>query len=535
MGRKNKIKSSKKASKDVPPSTNNSNTNSINPTPDASASDDLSFLDEKLRRKLIPDTSNSKPIFPAKPNMTLDGPSMQRKLSSLPTKNRSATAERLIRAHEMIDEIETLQASRQDDFGGENDVDINILKDDPSYIRECVLWIKAFISSDFRVVNVTSNVLFGSPLPSCWMHITSLYPLDENMPQLMHLDAISFVVLLATAIRLSNRERYSLQIVHELHAHADGNYECLDFDLLEEHDETKDSLDESYLRFSLAWVGIKRSRALYRDPDKRISSPFQSKDDVAIQSRSLLKSVETLAQEQIQYMPKSPVGKWNMGWCTSQVKYNGRNPWVAAVEYFNLNADCCLLANEADDDFYRANAGIEAAVGLVLGGKPLVGCTTSSGAKVQVLRKVGVSGGGRGDDYEELNLSAPNPTAARDAGANEQRRLQQGVPPTTLERGETVLVAHWEATRLWNYAMEAYTRVESFGYGQYIYGETWGWGIMEAFLRGQYGALIPEKFLSSPQVGFTSTRNKGSYPCDYCGKIESNLKKCSVCKKAQCE
>ena len=49
----------------------------------------------------------------------------------------------------------------------------------------------------------------------------------------MRLDEVSFVILLAAAIRLGQpKERFSLQIVHELHAHADGKYDWLDFDEL---------------------------------------------------------------------------------------------------------------------------------------------------------------------------------------------------------------------------------------------------------------------------------------------------------------
>lgn len=165
-----------------------------------------------------------------------------------------------------------------------------------------------------------------------------------------------------------------------------------------------------------------------------------------------------------------------MGWMTSQVKHNGRHSWGAAVEYYNLMADCCLLANEADDDFYRAMAGIEVAMALILGGKPLVGYSTSSGEKVQALRQaVPEERGGT----MALKIGAPDPSAAREASAKEQRRLQQGTPPTQLEPGESVLVPHWEVTRIWNFAMDAYMRVETVGHGQYICGETTGWGTLQ--------------------------------------------------------
>ena len=67
----------------------------------------------------------------------------------------------------------------------------------------------------------------------------------------MNIDALSFVILLATSMRLtrSPRQRYALNVAHELHAHADGKYDWLDFDELQNHNETME-LDEPYLRFA---------------------------------------------------------------------------------------------------------------------------------------------------------------------------------------------------------------------------------------------------------------------------------------------
>eukprot|EP00578_Thalassiosira_sp_NH16_P009850 CAMPEP_0181114906 /NCGR_PEP_ID=MMETSP1071-20121207/21152_1 /TAXON_ID=35127 /ORGANISM="Thalassiosira sp., Strain NH16" /LENGTH=547 /DNA_ID=CAMNT_0023199085 /DNA_START=138 /DNA_END=1781 /DNA_ORIENTATION=- len=524
MGRKNKRKTNK--GRDPQPlllRNNNSNSNSKPPTQGTR----LAFLEKSKRQVSINATYNEPLILPKKPNMTLDA------MGVVPPKKRTATAtaERLIRAIEMIEDIEKLQAGRVP--SGEDLVDIHALMADGSYIRECVLWIRAYISSDFRVP-CKAHLLFGSPLPSCWTHITSLCPLEDNGPQLMRVDALSFVILLAAAIRMSSpgRERFSLQIVHELHAHAEGNYDWLDFDDLRRHEETK-GLDEAYLRFATAWVGIKRARALYRDRDQRTVLPFQSRDDVATQSKSLLRSIEIFAGEQRRYLPNSPVGHWNSGWVSSQTKHNGRHPWAAAVDFYNQMADCCLLADGTDDDFYRAAAGVEIAMSLIIGGKPLVGYAVPSGAKVQVLRDLIANNDWDTDREMKLNIGAPTPAAAREASAKERRRLLEGVPPTRLEHGETVIVPHWEVSRIWNFAMEAYARVEGFGYGQCVYGETSGWDIVESFLKGQHGTLVPQRYVTCPQVGFKGTRDKGSWPCDFCGKVESDLKQCSVCKKVQ--
>ena len=43
---------------------------------------------------------------------------------------------------------------------------------------------------------------------------------------------------------------------------------------------------------------------------------------------------------------------------------DGKHPWKSTN-------DCCLLADKVDDDFYRAEAGIEVTMCLVLGGKPI--------------------------------------------------------------------------------------------------------------------------------------------------------------------
>ena len=208
------------------------------------------FLKQEKRRQINPDEQyfNEPLLLPDKPNMCLDqtaGLALKESLLSLPAENRTATSDRLVKAYGMFDEIEELQKSRSGYEGSDRRrsgmVNINVLKSDSSYIRECVLWIKAFISSDFRAFAPAYVQRAGSPLPDCWTHITSLHTLDENEPQLVNLDSLSFVILLATAIRLTGQERFSLQIVHELHAHAEGG--SLDFDELKNHEETLD-LDE---------------------------------------------------------------------------------------------------------------------------------------------------------------------------------------------------------------------------------------------------------------------------------------------------
>jgi hypothetical protein len=56
---------------------------------------------------------------------------------------------------------------------------------------------------------------------------------------------------------------------------------------------------------------------------------------------------------------------------------------------------------------------------------------------------------------------------------------------------------------VWNYAMEAYMKVEEFGFGFNIFGETKGWNIVETFLKGRTcGKLVPCLFSHCLQVRF---------------------------------
>jgi len=489
--------------------------------------DELAFIQKDKRGQFCKPTTNGPLLLPKKTNMTLDAQAMQQKLLSIPTKKRTPTAERLIQAEKMMDNIGKLQLDRKDYYNNERFVDIGTLKADESYVKECTLWIQAFVSSDFHV-GCTKSVLIGSPMPECSIHITSLRPLDINEPQLMNVDALSFVVLLATAIRMIHPQiRLSLQIVYELHAHA----LYMDFDELQQHEEAKE-IDESYLRFALAWVGIKCARRMYRESDERISTPFQNKNDVAIQSNTLLKSIETFANEQCQYKPDSPVGYWNLGWVCSQVKHNGKHPWKAANECYNLLADCCLLAEKADDDYYRAVAGIDMAHSLIIGGKPIVGYSLPDGEKVQVLRDLNVNDTDGNHDFK-TPIQASNLAAAKEAGDKETKRLSDRVCTTLLEPGESILVPHWEVSKIWNFAMTAYKRLDAIGQGLHVYGETLGWDQAEGFLTSKL--VAPGRYMPCPQVGFLSIRQKGSFPCGYCGKVEDEMKQCSICKKAQCK
>ena len=104
----------------------------------------------------------------------------------------------------------------------------------------------------------------------------------------------------------------------------------------------------------------------------------------------------------------------------------------------------------------------------------LVGYSVPSGAKVHVLRVMSSIDDSVDESEFEGAIGASTPASANEARAKEQKRLKDGVPPTFLEPGETVLVPHWEVSRIWNYAMKAYLRLEAFGHGWYVYGESTG-------------------------------------------------------------
>ena len=148
MGRKNKNKTNRRAAS-APSATN------FNVVRDNTAvldGDGLAFIQKDMRGQMTKPNSE-RALFPNKPNMTLDPHRMRRKLLALPPNMRSATAERLIQAYGMMDDIEKLQKERGDRYDDDH-VDIDILKDDPSYIKECALLIKSYVSSDFRVSTI---------------------------------------------------------------------------------------------------------------------------------------------------------------------------------------------------------------------------------------------------------------------------------------------------------------------------------------------------------------------------------------------
>ena len=129
--------------------------------------DELAFIQKDKRLEFCNDLTNHKLLLPNKPDMNINPSVMRQQLLS--TNEQTTTSKRLIRAQNMMDEIDKIQSDRGDYYKNEKIVDISTLKNDESYIRECVLWIKAFTSSDFHVL-IVKKTLDGSPLPSCCMN-----------------------------------------------------------------------------------------------------------------------------------------------------------------------------------------------------------------------------------------------------------------------------------------------------------------------------------------------------------------------------
>ncbi|KAL3785997.1 hypothetical protein ACHAWO_012195 [Cyclotella atomus] len=155
MGRKNKAKRTTASPQDVKDTAKLETKPGLFTGPQDTPG--LTFLHTKIITSI-----DTEPTFRPKPNMTLNPSSMLEKLLSIHPNERTATAERMYSANLMIQEIESLQCHTKSD---DTLVDINTLKNDSTYLQECVLWIKAFISSDFRIP-CASGVLFVSPVPS---------------------------------------------------------------------------------------------------------------------------------------------------------------------------------------------------------------------------------------------------------------------------------------------------------------------------------------------------------------------------------
>merc|ERR1711988_1730617 len=115
-----------------------------------------------------------------------------------------------------------------------------------------------------------------------------------------------------------------------------------------------------------------------------------------------------------------------------------------------------------------------------------------------------------------------------------------GIRPSLIDEGDTVLVEHWEVSRLWKEAMGCCTDLASFGHECYAYGESSGVDIVEGFLEHSR-QLQHRQYACAPNPpGFRARRDHGAgnenrnrnapgQGCSLCGK-QVELKKCARCK-----
>jgi hypothetical protein len=105
----------------------------------------------------------------------------------------------------------------------------------------------------------------------------------------------------------------------------------------------------------------------------------------------------------------------------------------------------------------------------------------------------------------------------------EKRRLEQGVPTTQIDSGESLLVAPWEVLKLWNQAMKPYDAIQRFDHGFNVYGETPGWDAVAFFLEKSQHLAYGQYHNAPVDPGFKSNRD-GEFEnkaCGHCGKVQS--------------
>jgi hypothetical protein len=350
---------------------------------------------------------------------------------------------------------------------------------------------------------------------------------------------------LATAIVLvATSPHPCLRLLHELRIHAEGNFAELKWKELEtmQVDSVATKPTEASLRFALGMVGVKIARRLYRQRDDRQAFP----DSKPVSSKTLLDSIETFARDQCKFRPTSGAGFWNLGWIAQQsVAKRGVHPLEGAAEMLALMKQCFAIADADDDDFLKAEARIEAAMCMVLGGDGIVGYTVLGNESGQAQRDMrsdkSRSTRQVAEDVTILPLRVMGETDAIRCACieYEKRRMSTGVPMTEIKAEESLIVPRWEVLRLWNEAMSSYDSIKRWGYECFVYGEVAGWDIVVHFLQrtchnqaGQYA--------SAPMVpGFPCARDKGygaeqnGTGCTFCGKTDSEkVMKCSRCKSA---
>jgi len=483
------------------------------------------YYREPWQRRAAPDISEADPMR------------MQLALLNCSNQERSSkTAQRFLQAYQLLDDLDVTLSSNIpiDDETGE--YKITYLAADPQYMKACVNIIEAVKLTDMRV-GVAEHQVHAFPMPSCWSYVTLLKALDtigEETIQLGQVGAKSFVVLLTTAIVLALKglDQFSLQLVHELFLNTENEYDWLNWDDLQQ-DPVTSKLNKAYLRFVLATVGIKGARKLYRNREQRSSSlPGQPPPS----SKFLLDSMETFANDQVRFMPESATGFWNLGYIAHEsCAKRGVDPLEGAAECMHWMEECYKVADTEDDDFRKAEARIEAAVCLILGGGGMIGYKLPNGESVMVkrnFRQLANQSSNIGD--RALQVIAGTVASRRAVVDKEKSRMARGVRTTFIEPGETLLIARWEVLKLWNEAMVSYDSIARWGHHFNVYGETSGWHVVVDFLERTQN-LAFNQFANGPtsNPGFNCGRDQGQTCCTKCGKVDESHMKCMRCSRCK--
>jgi hypothetical protein len=200
-----------------------------------------------------------------------------------------------------------------------------------------------------------------------------------------------------------------------------------------------------------------------------------------------------------------------------------------------LMKQCFVLADTEDDDFLKAGARIEAAMCMVLGADGIVGYNVlgdQQGQAQRDMRSQQSRGGQKAlrvfGDTDEIRYACVD---------YEKRRMSSGVPPTTQEPGETLIIPRWEVLKLWNEAMSAYDSIERWGHECCVYGEGAGWNIVVLFLQRTSHLEVGQYAPAPLDPGIPKVRDKGHGEahcpgCAFCGKKDGSFMKCSRCKAA---
>lgn len=411
-------------------------------------------------------------IFSRIPNYEQRTPGQMPSQQQLSALNK--TERRFAKAHVHYEKF-TLASPNLPNQDEEN---IGELAECDAYLQVCLDIIEFMVLSDFRF-GLEAGFVSRMPLPSCLHSCTTLVPLEEHERCLGRVGMKHWIIMLANAMHLffvSGLQMSVLKIVHELHAHANS----MNWAELADDPITR-PYDESYFRYTLALLGCRTARILYRkDPQERAHSPYDSDPGYPF----LLNEVETFCREQIKYRPKAATGYWYMGWVAEQrPSIRGVNQLVAAADTFSWYKKAYEVADAEGHDIISACARIDGAMYIQAGGRGMMAIGSmnavvrrnfeSSFAYIDPKKKKEKKKLKKGGVHRvPIEIKCCRDTAhAQQVLRYETDRRQRGEPDEKLEPGDKCLVEWWDIVKLWNDAMRCYDRLERIQLGDRVCGE----------------------------------------------------------------